>query len=110
MKNKNIKTKRIWTSGQMNYLAPADKYSVYFSPDKSKFVRQDGGIETSTCIFVMPDSPVEIRRIELKNLGNTEETIEVNSFIEPIKEFILFVVKTNINIKLIIIKMSLYFY
>ena len=81
---KNIKTKRIWTSGQMNYLAPADKYSVYFSPDKSKFVRQDGGIETSTCIFVMPDSPVEIRRIELKNLGNTEETIEVNSFIEPI--------------------------
>ena len=81
---KDIKTKRIWTSGQMNYLAPADKYSVYFSPDKSKFVRQDGGIETSTCIFVMPNSPVEIRRIELKNLGNTEETIEVNSFIEPI--------------------------
>ena len=81
---KNIKTKRIWTSGQMNYLAPADKYSVYFSPDKSKFVRQDGGIETTTNVFVMPDSPVEIRRVELKNLGNTEETIEVNSFIEPI--------------------------
>ena len=81
---KNIKTKRVWTSGQMNYLAPADKYSVYFSPDKSKFVRQDGGIETTTSIFVIPDSPVEIRRIELKNLGNTEETIEVNSFIEPI--------------------------
>ncbi len=81
---KNIKTKRIWTSGQKNYLAQADKYSVAFSPEMSKFIRQDGGIETTTKIFVMPNDPVEIRRIELKNLGNTEETIEVNSMLEPI--------------------------
>ena len=81
---KNIKTRRIWTFGQMNYLATADKYSAYFSPDKSKFVRQDGGIETVTSIYVMPDTPVEIRRVELKNLGNTEETIEVNAVLEPI--------------------------
>ena len=81
---KNIKTKRIWTSGQKNYLAPADKYSVFFSPEMSKFVRQDGGIETTTKIFVMPNGPVEIRRIELKNLGNTEETIEINGVLVPI--------------------------
>ncbi len=81
---KNIKTKRIWTSGQMTYLASADKYTAYFSPDCSKFVRLDGGIETTMKISVMPNSPVEIRRIELKNLGNSEETIEVNSVIEPI--------------------------
>ena len=81
---KNIKTKRIWSSGQMNYLASADKYTAYFSPDCSKFVRQDGGIETTMKVSIMPNSPVEIRRIELKNLGNSEETIEVNSFIEPI--------------------------
>ena len=81
---KNIKTKRIWTSGQMNYLALADKYNALFSPDKSKFVRQDGGIETTTRVWVLPESPVEIRRIELKNLGNSEETIEVNAFLEPI--------------------------
>ena len=81
---KNIKTKRIWTSGQMNYLAMADKYSISFSPEMTKIIRQDGGIETITKIFINPNSPVEIRRIELKNLGNTEETIEVNSFLEPI--------------------------
>ena len=81
---KNIKTRRIWTFGQMNYLSTADKYNVCFSPDKSKFVRQDGGIETVTSIYVMPDTPVEIRRVELKNLGNTEETIEVNAVLEPI--------------------------
>lgn len=81
---KNIKTKRIWTSGQMNYLALADKYNVAFAPDKSKFVRQDGGIETTTRVWVLPDNPVEIRRIELKNLGNSGETIEVNAFLEPL--------------------------
>ena len=81
---KNIKTKRIWSSGQRNYLAPADKYSVCFTPEMSKFSRQDGGIETITKIFVMPNNPVEIRRIELKNLGNTEETIEINTMLEPI--------------------------
>ena len=81
---KNIKTKRIWTSGQMNYLAPADKYTVCFSPEMTKIIRQDGGIETVTKVFIVPNSPVEIRRIELKNLGNIEETIEVNSFLEPI--------------------------
>ena len=41
---KNIKTKRIWTSGQMNYLAPADKYTVCFSPEMTKFIRQEHAI------------------------------------------------------------------
>mgnify|MGYP005765046221 CR=1 FL=1 len=81
---KNIKTKRIWTSGQMNYLALPDKYSACFSPEMSKFVRQDGGIETTTKIFVLPNDPVEIRRVELKNLGNTEEVLEINAVLEPI--------------------------
>lgn len=81
---KNIKTKRIWASNQMNYLAMPDKYTINFSPEMTKIARQDGGIETITKIFINPNNPVEIRRIELKNLGNTEETIEVTSFLEPI--------------------------
>ena len=68
----------------MNYLALPDKYSVCFSPEMSKFVRQDGGIETTTKIFILPNDPVEIRRIELKNLGNTEEVLEINTMLEPI--------------------------
>lgn len=81
---KNIKTKRIWTSSQLKYLANADKYTVYFTPDKNQYVRQDGNIETNTKVFVMPNEPVEIRDIELKNHGNTEETIEITSMLEPI--------------------------
>lgn len=81
---KNIKTKRIWSSGQRNYLAKADKYTVQFMPEMCKLIRQDGGIETVIKTFIFPNSPIEVRRIELKNLGNTEETIEVSSFFEPI--------------------------
>lgn len=81
---KNIKTKRIWSSTHRNYLANADKYMVSFSPDKSKYVRRDGNIETTTQISIMPDEPVEIRTIELKNNGNIEETIELTSSLEPV--------------------------
>ena len=81
---KNIKSKRIWSSGQMNFLSMADKYNVQFTPDMDKFVRHDGAIETKTKIFVMPNVPVEVRRIEISNSGNSEETFEITSVIEPI--------------------------
>jgi len=81
---KNIKTKRIWSSSHKNYLANADKYTVYFTPDSDKYIRQDGSIETTTKISIMPNEPVEIRSIELKNNGVTEETIELTSFLEPV--------------------------
>ena len=81
---KNIKTKRIWTTGQMNYLSTADKYTVQFAPDMNKYIRQDGSLETITKVFVMPNVPVEVRRIEISNSGNSEETLEVTSYIEPI--------------------------
>ncbi len=81
---RNIKTKRIWTSSNMNYLSKPDKYNVIYTPDQDKFTRVDGNIETTTKIVVMPDEPVEIRQIELKNHGITEETIEITSFIEPV--------------------------
>ena len=81
---KNIKTKRTWASNHMSYLAPADKYTMYFTPDMHKIVRQDGNIETTTKISISPDEPVEIRKIEMMNHGIEEETIEVTSFLEPI--------------------------
>ena len=81
---KNIKTKRIWSSSQKSYLAPADKYNIVFSPDKSIFVRQDGDIETVTKISIMPDEPIEIRSITLKNNGNMDETFELTSVFEPV--------------------------
>ena len=81
---KNIKTKRIWTSSIMNYLSKPDRYSTVFTPDKNKFKRQDGNIETKANIWIDPNIPVEIRRIELKNNGLEEELVEITSMLEPI--------------------------
>ncbi len=81
---KNVKSKRIWTSGSMSYLGNPDKYIMYFAPDKNTIVRQDGNIETITTIGIAPDDPVELRQIEIKNDGLEEETLEITSFLEPV--------------------------
>ena len=81
---KNIKTKRIWTSGQVSYLSSGDKYNICFTPEKDQFTRIDGSIETICKVFVMPNEPVEIRDITLKNHGNNEEIIEITSALEPV--------------------------
>ena len=81
---KNIKNKKIWTNGYSEVAEKPDKYSVTFAPDKTKIVRVDGNIETNTKITVSPNDSVEIRRLEIKNIGNTDETLEISSFLEPI--------------------------
>ena len=81
---KNIKNKKIWTNGYSQITEKPDKYSVTFAPDKTKIVRVDGNIETDTKITVSPNDSVEIRRLEIKNIGNTDETLEISSFLEPV--------------------------
>ena len=81
---KNIKNKKIWTNGYNENVDKPDKYSVTFAPDKIKIDRLDGNIETKTKIIVSPNDSVEIRRLEIENLGNMDETLEISSFLEPV--------------------------
>lgn len=81
---KNIKSKRIWTASYMNYLGKADKYDICFAEDKNKITRMDGNIETVEEVTIGANEPVEIRKIELTNYGNLEETIEITSVLEPV--------------------------
>ena len=81
---KNIKNKKVWTNGYSQATEKPDKYSITFAPDRTKIVRVDGNIETNTKVTVSPNDSVEIRRLEIKNLGNTDETIEISSFLEPV--------------------------
>lgn len=81
---KNIKNKKVWTNGYNEVSENADKYNVTFAPDKVKYDRVDGNIETSTKITVSSNDSVELRRLEIKNLGNTDETLEITSFLEPV--------------------------
>ena len=81
---KNIKNNRIWSTNYNNYTSNPDKYIVSFMPDQDKFERIDGNIKTKLKITVAANEPVEIRRLELENIGNSEEILEVTSYFEPV--------------------------
>lgn len=81
---KDVGNKRIWVNTPIDRENRGDKYNVVFAPEKSKFVRTDADIESTTKIIVSPDDPVEIRRLELKNNGVQERTLEVTNYFEPV--------------------------
>ena len=81
---KNVRTKRIWTNTPISENNRGDLYKTTFAPERSEFVRTDANIETKTKIIVAPDDPVEIRRLEIKNNGMNEETLEVTNYFEPV--------------------------
>ena len=81
---KNIRNKKIWTNTYSKNLEKPDKYNIIFTPEMDKIIRIDENIETTTRTIVDTDEPVEIRRLELRNTGNTEEILEITGYLEPI--------------------------
>ena len=81
---KNIRNKKIWTNTLASIGSKPDKINLELAPEMNKIKRQDENIETITKIITDTDEPVEIRRLELKNIGNTEEILEITGFLEPI--------------------------
>lgn len=81
---KNVKSKRIWVNTPIEDGNRGDIYKTIFAPERDEFVRTDANIETKTKVIVSPDDPVEIRRLELKNNGTNEETLEITNYFEPV--------------------------
>ncbi len=74
---KNINTKQIWRNGMDNTIS-------IFMPDQTAFERTDGNIKSKMKITVDSYEPVEVRRLELENIGDEEETLEVCFAFEPV--------------------------
>lgn len=81
---KDVASKRIWVNTPIDRENRGDKFWLSFAPETSKFVRTDADIETTTKIIVSPDDPVEIRRLQLKNNGIQERTLEITNYFEPV--------------------------
>ena len=81
---KNIKSKNIWSTNYLVNENKENKHIVHFMPDRDKVERIDGSIKTKMNITIAPNEPVEIRRLELENMGNEEEILEVSSYFEPV--------------------------
>lgn len=79
---KNVKNKKIFSN------VPAEntkqQYSINFAPNITKFTKREENIEITTKIVVAPDDNVEIRRVEIKNIGGEEEVLEISNYLEPI--------------------------
>ena len=81
---KDVSNNKIWINTPLDKSNKGDKYLISFMPEKHKFVRIDADIETTTKIIVSPDDPVEIRRLEIKNNGTQEKTLEITNYFEPV--------------------------
>ena len=74
---KNIKTNKIWSNNSENTIST-------FTPDQSKMERIDDNIKTTLKITTDAEEPVEIRLMELQNIGEQEETLEISNIFEPV--------------------------
>ena len=72
---KNIKTRKI--------LNVKDKAKVIFAPDKVKFLKNENNLRVNESIILDPNRPVEIRRLEIENIGNQDEVLEIIFDMEP---------------------------
>ena len=73
---RNTKTKKIMQ------LEKCDK--VIFAPDKAKFIGKDANLKFEVTVTLDPDKCVEIRRVEIENLGKSDEVLEVICEFEPV--------------------------
>ena len=73
---KSIKTKEI--------INPYENAKVIFAPDKVSFAKSEGKLKLKTSIVVDPNKAIEIRNIDIENIGSTEEIYEFVSEMEPV--------------------------
>ena len=74
---KNIKSKKVVNITSKNA-------TVKFMPDQDSFERVDDNIKSKMNITLGTEENIEIRRLELENIGNTEENLEVACMFEPV--------------------------
>ncbi len=72
---KNMKNKKI--------IKTETNCKVIFSPDKAKFTKIENNLKIEEIITIDPNKPIEIRRLEIENLGSNEEILEIISEFEP---------------------------
>ena len=79
---KNIKNKKVWTINNSQSVEP-DKYEIAFTEDSNTIKRENYGISSKCKVTISAERPVEIRKLELLNNSQEEQTLEVTTKIEP---------------------------
>lgn len=61
-----------------------DQVEVTFTPSENEVVMQDGNLLINVRVTIVPNLPIEIREINIKNTGNSELMLEVTSYMDII--------------------------
>ena len=78
---KNIRSKKIWSN---IYNENTQEYRTAFTADMIKTNIKNDNIKTKIKTIIAPNDNVEIRRVQVENLGNNDEILEISSVLEPI--------------------------
>lgn len=81
---KNITNHRAWSAAYAPLNVLPEKYEIVFTPDKAVYQRVDGEIGTSLEVVVTSEDNAEIRRVSLRNNGDTSCILEVTSYFEVV--------------------------
>ena len=72
---KNVKSKKI--------IDTKENSKIVFAPDKAKFLKRENNLKIEEIVSLDPNKPIEIRRLEIENLGSSQEVIEIIVDFEP---------------------------
>ena len=78
---KNKRNNKVWSSIKTN---DDSSFKVVFTGGMDETVSRNENLQTIVKTIVTPDDDVEIRNIEIKNLGRIQEELEITSILEPV--------------------------
>lgn len=79
---RRVETDVVWSPTYAPCKTVSPRQRVQFGLDKATFMRVDDGIETLLEVCVAPEHSVDVRRLTLTNTLDTEQLLEVTSFVE----------------------------
>ncbi|MFD0694173.1 GH36-type glycosyl hydrolase domain-containing protein [Paenibacillus sp. GCM10027628] len=79
---RDVTRDKVWSPAFQPCRVLPDKQLVQFSQERSTFIREDEGIQTTFEICVSPESNAEVRRLTLSNTASEERILEVTTFLE----------------------------
>ena len=88
---KDINSKKI-------YDTVSEKNEVIFTPSENKVVIQDGNLIITMTVTIVPNLPIEIRKVSIKNIGMIPVTLEVTSYMDILlSDFLTFYAHPTFN-------------
>ncbi|MFA7689164.1 MAG: glucoamylase family protein, partial [Bacilli bacterium] len=81
---KNLNNGNLWSNTYAPLNDKNNNYRIIFASDRIKYIREDGGITTTTELTVVKDHTAEVRKVTFKNNTDEDVTLEITSYGEVI--------------------------